>query len=124
MPASRPEDLHELFLRAVNARDLDAIMEVYEPEPVGMDLSGSEIHGHTAMREFLAGFLSRVQTLSGSTRRVLAAGDLALISNTWQATITGPDGDIVDASGITAEVARRQPDGTWRLIIDDPSFLS
>ena len=123
MPANRPEDLHALFLAGVAARDLDAIMKIYEPEPVGMNLAGEQITGHAAMREFLGGFLSRVRTMSGSTRRVLISGDLALISNSWQGTITGPDGQPLTASGTTAEVARRQPDGTWRLVIDDPAFI-
>jgi hypothetical protein len=29
----------------------------------------------------------------------------------------------VQQSGTTAEVSRRQPDGTWKLVIDDPKFV-
>ncbi|HZC99538.1 MAG TPA: hypothetical protein VFA46_04895 [Actinomycetes bacterium] len=51
---------------------------------------------------------------------MLAVGDLAFLSNTWSLSGTGPDGDPVDLGATTAEVTRRQPDGTWRYVIDNP----
>jgi ketosteroid isomerase-like protein len=36
---------------------------------------------------------------------------------------TGPDGKPVKIEGQSAEVARRQPDGTWLFVIDNPHGL-
>jgi hypothetical protein len=36
---------------------------------------------------------------------------------------TGPDGSAVSMSGDTSEVIRKQSDGTWRYVIDDPFSL-
>jgi ketosteroid isomerase-like protein len=47
------------------------------------------------------------------------AGDLAYLSNTWSLNGTGPDGNPVTLGATTAEVARRQTDGTWRYVIDN-----
>jgi ketosteroid isomerase-like protein len=33
----------------------------------------------------------------------------------------GPDGKPVTAQFHSIEVARKQPDGTWRIAVDDPS---
>jgi ketosteroid isomerase-like protein len=55
------------------------------------------------------------------TMRLLAAtfsrnGDLALTQSKWRLDIAG--GDPVE--GTTAEVVRRQADGSWKYILDNP----
>ena len=42
-------------------------------------------------------------------------GDLALLSNVWVFS-----GDGFEIGARTAEVARRQVDGSWRYVIDHP----
>ena len=41
----------------------------------------------------------------------------------WVLEGTGPDGKPMRMEGQSAEVARRQPDGTWRFAIDNPHGL-
>jgi ketosteroid isomerase-like protein len=53
-------------------------------------------------------------------RRVLEAGDLALVAGNWSFTGTAPDGTAVTLTGNNADVLRRQPDGSWRFVIDNP----
>jgi ketosteroid isomerase-like protein len=50
---------------------------------------------------------------------VVTVGDLAYLSNTWSLSGTGPDGNPVALGATTAEVTRRQADGTWRYVIDN-----
>jgi ketosteroid isomerase-like protein len=38
----------------------------------------------------------------------------------WSFTGTGTDGQPVTLSAQNADVLRRQPDGTWRFVIDNP----
>ena len=47
--------------------------------------------------------------------RCRACGELALPSNEY--TFSAPG---YEASWTTSEVARRQPDGSWRYVIDNP----
>lgn len=69
--------------------------------------------GHAKIREFYAGLLAgRPSFTSGGQRPPLRNADLALTSTRL------PDG------GTTVEVARRQPDGTWLWVIDQPALLS
>jgi len=51
------------------------------------------------------------------TRFVVVADDVALLSNDWTM-----EGDGWSAAATTAEVARRQADGSWRYVIDNPFF--
>jgi ketosteroid isomerase-like protein len=44
------------------------------------------------------------------------AGDLALVHWSWTMRLT----DGREAEGATAEVLRRQADGSWKFLIDNP----
>jgi len=59
-------------------------------------------------------------TLDLRVTRVLEAGGLALVAGNWSFTGTAPDGSAVNLTGHNADVLRRQPDGTWRFVIDNP----
>ena len=121
MPAHTPEELDRLFSQALNAGDLDALVALYEPgaafntEPGGQVVTGTE-----AIRDGLSGFLALRPTLTIDVRNLGQVGDLAFTSGRWSPTGTGPDGNAVNLSGQTAEVCRRQPDGTWLFAIDLP----
>jgi ketosteroid isomerase-like protein len=43
-------------------------------------------------------------------------GDLALTHTHWRVAV--PDGEPME--GMTAEIVRRQPDGTWKYAVDNP----
>jgi ketosteroid isomerase-like protein len=53
-------------------------------------------------------------------RRALQNGDVALLVSDWTLTGTGADGNPTTLGGTTADVVRRQADGTWRYAIDNP----
>jgi ketosteroid isomerase-like protein len=52
--------------------------------------------------------------------KVVAGDDLAMVYNDWHLSAKRPDGQLVEASGKALEVVRRQRDGAWRFILDDP----
>jgi len=43
-----------------------------------------------------------------------------VLYNDWTGTMKGPDGAPVKMAGKAIEIVRRQPDGTWRFVVDDP----
>jgi hypothetical protein len=83
---------------------------VYEPDAVLAFPRGKLTAGRDAIREEYRQFLADQPALDGDSQPTLRLGDLALTSTRF----TG---------GVTAEVARRQPDGTWLWVIDQPSVL-
>jgi len=52
--------------------------------------------------------------------RVLEVDDLALVVGIWSFDGTGPGGEPVRLEAKNADVLRRQTDGTWRFVIDNP----
>ncbi len=122
--ARQPGDLHRLFVAGVNARDLDVLMGLYEPDATITDLEGNPVRGADKLRQFLAGWVAAVKQIDAETRRVLVVEDFALLSSAYSAVMVAPDGEEFSVTGISGEVAWPQPDGTWRFLIDDPVFCS
>jgi uncharacterized protein (TIGR02246 family) len=119
MPATTPERIHRLFEEAFNSGDLDALMELYEPDAALIAQPGSVAHGSEQPRAALQGFLALKGRITLDTKLVVTVGDLAYLTNTWSLSGAGPDGNPVVLGATTAEVARRQPDGSWRYVIDN-----
>jgi len=72
------------------------------------------------IRESLRWFLDRGGRISLDTKLVLRVGDLAYLANRWSLIGgTMPDGSPAELGATTAEVARRQADGTWLYVIDN-----
>jgi uncharacterized protein (TIGR02246 family) len=120
MPATEPEQIHRLFEQAFNEADLDVLTALYEPEAALVPQPGAVVEGSDAIRESLRWFLDRKGQITLDTKLVLRVGDLAYLSNRWSLTGgTMPDGSPAELGATTAEVARRQPDGTWLYVIDN-----
>ena len=119
MPATSPEQLHRQFESAFNAGDRDALLELYEPEAVLIVEPGSVARGVAEIAPVLQGFLDIGGKIALDTKAVVETGDLAYLTNRWSLTGTAPDGSDLAMGAVTAEVARRQADGTWLYIIDN-----
>ncbi|MCB1746575.1 MAG: SgcJ/EcaC family oxidoreductase [Gammaproteobacteria bacterium] len=116
----RPEIVHEQFLRRFRERDLEGLLELYEDEATFVTADGDATSGKTYLREFFADLLALDVELELETRYAARCGDIALLSNAWRLTGTDADGQPLERSGQTTEVARRQPNGRWLLIVDHP----
>jgi uncharacterized protein (TIGR02246 family) len=108
-------EIHPAVEARINDQDLDGLMALYAPDAALVLLDGSSVIGTEAIREQYAGFLELKGRMTLRSRYVIEAGDLAALSNEW--TLTAGD---LTMSAITAEVARREPDGGWRYVIDHP----
>jgi ketosteroid isomerase-like protein len=58
--------------------------------------------------------------LESKIKRVFQTSNLALVISDWSFSGTGPDGNPVNLASTATDVLRQQPDGTWRVIIDNP----
>lgn len=121
MPAKEPKDLHTLFVTAFNARDIEQILALYEKDAKFSMENGVIVEGIPAIREVFQGFMALKGKMVMETHFATQAGDIALLSGGWTLAISGPDGKPIEMNGITAEVARRQADGTWKYLIDYPN---
>jgi uncharacterized protein (TIGR02246 family) len=120
MSARTPEEAHRLWAEAFSAGDLEGLVALYEPDAIVMPQPGQIVSGHAAIREALGGFLALKPKFDLRFQKALEAGDLALLFSRWTLSGTGPDGAELSLSGQTSDVVRRQPDGSWLFVIDNP----
>jgi uncharacterized protein (TIGR02246 family) len=110
--AAEPEDIARLFVERANAGDAEGLAALYEPDAVVAFPPGQMTVGQEAILALYVQMLT--QDLEFKLEKplpTLHVGDLALTST--RAT---------DEAGARAQVARRQPDGTWLRILDRPDF--
>ena len=106
-PAREPNDLERLFVERANAGDVEGLVALYEPGAVIACGNGEVVTGLEQIREFFVKYLAaRPQFDSSEQSPALRSGDLALTSSR------------VSNGDITAEIARRQPDGHWLWAVD------
>ena len=120
MSRGTPEQVLKSIVDGINTKNLDALMTLYEPDAAFAAQPGNLAHGLKGVRESVAAFLAMKGTLDFKVTRVLEASDSALVVGEWSFAGTGPDGAPVKLTGHNADVLRRQADGSWRFVIDNP----
>ena len=120
MSRETPEQVLKSVVDGINSGNIDALMSLYEPEAAFASQPGSLVHGPAGVRESLGAFIRMRGTLDIKVTRVLEAGGLAFVAGVWSFTGTGPDGKAVTMTGRNGDVLRRQADGSWRFVIDNP----
>ena len=118
--ARTPEQVHELFAAYATAGDAEGLVSLFEPDALMIPQPGTQARGAAQLREACAGLCALGARFSVRTDAVHVCGDLALMTNTW--TATTPAGG--SFGGRTTEVVRRQPDGRWLAVIDDPNWIA
>ena len=115
-----PQQVLASIVAGINSGDLESLMPLYESEAAFATEPGSLAHGAPGVSEALTGFISMNGELDLEVTRVLEVDDLAVVVGVWSFNGTGPDGEPVRLAARNADVLRRQSDGTWRFVIDNP----
>ena len=107
-----PQALERLLIERQWIGDADGMAALYEADAVLDDGGGTLTIGREAIRALFAAVTATGKKFAaGVQSAAVVSGDLALTSTRL------PDGSV------TAEVARRQSDGTWAWVIDRYSVL-
>jgi hypothetical protein len=108
-----PQDLERLLVSRENVGDVDGMAALYEPLALLACDGGLLTYGREAIRTFYGELVATGRKFElGEQRAAMVCGDLALTSTRLR------DGTV------TAEIARRQSDGTWLWVIDQFSISS
>jgi ketosteroid isomerase-like protein len=83
--------------------------------------SGETIVGRERIRDVLAGLIRSGMKLQGRVIQAVSVDDIAILYTDFEGTTVDASGNTVDLRSKAIEVLRRQPDGTWQLIIGDPN---
>ena len=121
MAASAPDELHALVEAAFNARDLDRLVDLYDEDAtLIVPPHGSRATGKPAIREAIKATLALEPKARMEVLDKLETDGLALTQGHWTMVGTGADGAPVVMSGRGTMVSRCRPDGSWKIVLDNP----
>jgi hypothetical protein len=113
VPAHDPQDLERLLVSRQHAGDIEGMVALFEPQALVDCGEGRLLRGHHEIRQYFGEVVASGRKFArGEQQAAMVCGDLALTSTRL------PDGSV------TAEVARRQSDGTWLWAIDQYTIAS
>jgi uncharacterized protein (TIGR02246 family) len=115
-----PEQVLKAVVEGINTGNMEMLLQLYEPDAAFATRPGTLAHGLAGICEALDGFVALNGKLDLKVNRVLQVSDLALVVGDWSFSGTGPDGEPVKLAANNADVLRRQSDGSWRFVIDNP----
>ena len=116
-----PEEWPRQFTHHLNARDLEAGFALYAPDTRFVARSGETAVGRDQMCDVLAGLIGAHTRLQSRVIKAVTVGEVALLYTDFQGTTVDASGTTVAIRHKAIEVLRRQPDGTWKLIVGDPN---
>jgi ketosteroid isomerase-like protein len=110
--AVRPEEITRLFVERSNARDAAGVAALYEEDAVIAYPPGGQTRGRDAIRMLWEKVLaSGLRFEPEPPLPTLVSGDIALTSTIAR-----------DGAGVRVQVVRRQPDGSWLRLLDQPEL--
>lgn len=118
--AESPAKAVELLDQAFNTGDLDSLMSLYEPEAVVVADLGSTLRGADAIRSFFESALRSDSTAKQVQTKVIEADGIALFLSRWTLSSQKDTPDSNQRTFIATSVFRKQSDGTWKALIDNP----
>jgi uncharacterized protein (TIGR02246 family) len=105
---------------AVSAGDIEAALATFEPNAAMVAQPGMTVQGTPALREAFKQFVALNPKITVTRQEVIQAGDIALHSFTWNMAGKAPDGSPIEQRGFSNVVLRKQSDGRWLMVIDNP----
>lgn len=115
MTATEPRQLVDLFAEYFNSGDLEGLATLYEEgDVVFVRMDGEIVRGKADVLQFIGQFAGTGR-YAATDSAVHTVSDVALLLIKW--SIEGPSETL---TGSSTDVARRQPDRTWKFIIDNP----
>lgn len=115
-----PEDLLNSQVEEFNKGNTNFLMTLYEKDVCIASKPGQVVKDLEGIRRTLQDFIGKGAKLEARVKRVLQAGNLALLITEWSLNGTEPDGRIFDLTGRGTVVLRRQSDDTWLMVIENP----
>lgn len=108
--AATPNDITRLFVEFANAKDAAALASLYEVDAVMAYPPGSVTEGRAAILELWTHALPHMPPMENEDSFTTLMSDGIALTGT----------PAKDGAGVRVQVARRQGDGSWQRLLDNP----
>ena len=110
----------ESMTAAFHGGDIEGVMGSYEPGATVVFEPGAPITDPAVLREMFQGAFTLNPKFEDGGHEVYVTGDIAVHFAPWTMTGKAPDGTDVIDSGLSVAVLRKQEDGRWLILFDNP----
>ena len=111
----------EIFQEAMNECDVEKAMSLYAENAVFVQEPGKPvITGLDSIRRAIEEFQAIKPKLKVEVLQFIEVDDVAFFTLKWEIKGTSPEGDEIHISSYDGNVVKRQSDGTWKTLIDNP----
>ena len=115
-----PNEMNNCFAEAYNSGKIENLTALFETDAQSVTMTGSILSGIGSIKEDLEKLLLLGGRMISVNRFAVQYGDISLLRADWTITTKDNLGKEIHIKGASAEVVRRQADGTWLYIIDHP----
>ena len=120
MENGNPLDVITRLVKAMNTWDLESAMALFEPDAAFVIKPGIVVNGASGTRQALEGFIGLKPVLTIEAQQLIQTGDVAQYCARWSLTGVDPTGTAVKLGGRSSSILRRQSDGRWLFLVDNP----
>lgn len=120
---SDEQEVIDVILKMTTAfhdKDISGVMASYEPGAVIVFEPEKPVSDRAAIQDGFFGFFAVNPKFEYAGHEVFINGNLAVHFAPWTMTGKAPDGTPITQSGLSVAVLRRQPDGRWLMVFDNP----
>lgn len=111
----------ETMTAAFQDNDIASVMAAYEAQATVVFEPDSPVSDMFQIEQMFAGLAMVDPVFTYPVgHEVIVNGDMALHISPWEMTGRTPDGQDIAQSGLSVAVLRRQEEGSWKMIIDNP----
>ena len=118
--ARTPHEVIDQADAAFNRGDAEAVLSYYEDHAVWVVKPGRLVSGKAALRKEFEGMFRTKPQVIKEDEHVIECGDIALCTIKWRLVGMGSDGSPLATRGCASTILRRQSDGRWHIVIDNP----
>jgi len=105
---------------AFHNSDIAGVFASYEKNAAVMFEPAKQVSDPVEFKKFFEELFQLNPKFEYSGHEVYIANDLALHIAPWTMKGNAPDGGVIEQSGLSVAVLRKQTDGNWLMVLDNP----
>jgi predicted SnoaL-like aldol condensation-catalyzing enzyme len=118
---TQPEASARYFQHCIRSGDTAGALRCFDVNAVYVTEAGKFVQGHDAVRQALEAVAGLKPDLQAQRSAVLVTTyDIASWVDEWTLKATLPNGEKLDLAGVSSDVLKRQANGVWTYLVDNP----